>query len=97
MSIEGELATLAKIAETTGEKAPDRLVKAFRLKHFHRCPLCDDVNMTSWDGDYRKFIIQCHSCDTKVEIVYADIMSNDDDAMFLAIVDAFLATGQSTP
>jgi hypothetical protein len=68
-----------------------RLVKAFRLKYFMRCPKCDSPSLARWRlSNLHCDIIECNTCDGKItidDIEAMNLVSNDD--YDLLIVDKF--------
>lgn len=95
-SIRDDLAYAMQVAEFTGDKPDDRLVKAFRAKEFGRCPKCDSVAMIGWRDLNHTQTIKCQSCgamaileDYEVVKYYQSSGYYMSDAYALLVVDKF--------
>lgn len=97
-SIDGELRIARGRAEYTGELPDKRLVKAFRVREFRRCPACGEPALTRIDKKWT-IKINCDSCQANTTIEAYEIANNKegfyfDDAFILLIVDKMQGEAQ---
>lgn len=96
-SIKDDLAYAMQVAEFTGDKLDDRLVKAFRAKEFGRCPKCDSVALIGWRDLNHTQTIKCQSCGAVAVLEDDEIMTNyKDSGYYMSDAYALLVVDKMT-
>ena len=70
--------------------------KAFQLKHFGKCPLCDAIVKLLRSISEMRLYIECAECEFKFSIGDNDVIAaNDADTPIIDVVRRALETGGS--
>jgi len=80
--------SVEKAFNAEGQADCKRLVKAFRLKHFSRCPRCDEPML--WVENVRDLRREywCEGCGFAGDMPYLVQLTRDTDELVLEMVEA---------